>query len=150
MPNEFRVTLSETELPVISQKDILLKFYTGLYLPYQRRHTKMYKRPVEQGGHAFLPLAWFRPPIHVRACQINAWPILRGCLLARRIDGIGFEQALQKRSRRPPPGLTTRFTSLTGLLSLIFPTSQIKIFFLCFISEVVYANKTKRIYVSAH
>ena len=55
----------------------------------------MYKRPEEQGGHAFLPLAWFRPPIHVRACQINAWPILRGCLLARRIDGIGFEQALQ-------------------------------------------------------
>ena len=63
----------------------------------------MYKRPEEQGGHAFLPLAWFRPPIHVRACQINAWPILRGCLLARRMDGIGFEQALQKRSRRPPP-----------------------------------------------
>ena len=39
----------------------------------------------EQGGHAFLPLAWFRPPIHVRACQINARPILRGCLLARRM-----------------------------------------------------------------
>ena len=69
----------------------------------------MYKRPEEQGGHAFLPLAWFRPPIHVRACQINAWPILRGCLLARRMagrtDGIGFEQALEALF-----GLPTRFS----------------------------------------